>query len=375
MRQFLLRVIVAVGCVCVIHSNISCATSQPPHKKVLFIMAPLLLGGTEVAFVNMMKQLPITADEVDVCLLKKGGPLYHYLRSDVSRVTLQEARKKQYDVVVAYAPWINPSLWMHSIAAKKRVQWLHTDFATMRWIPAVLMPQYRKRYAKKIDQFVCVSTGAKKNFCRRYPSYAGRTCVIQNIIDAETLRSRAEEPITDMPVHPNVPTIVSIGRLSIEKGFDRAIRAAKLLKDAGIDFRWYIIGEGIERAALQKSIRRKGLQAEVTLLGARKNPYPYLKRADLFVSTAFSEGFSLVIAEAKILRKPILAITFTDLRHQITDGINGLIVQNHDAALFKGLRYLLLQPEVRASFSEALQRFEFDNSESLLRIQELFDKK
>ena len=100
-------------------------------------------------------------------------------------------------------------------------------------------------------------------------------------------------------------TIVSVGRLSNEKGFDLAVEASKILKDKNINFRWYFIGDGNQREALEQKIKSYQLQNHVLLLGLKDNPYPYIKKAKIYAQTSRFEGKSIAIDEAKILRKPI----------------------------------------------------------------------
>lgn len=77
--------------------------------------------------------------------------------------------------------------------------------------------------------------------------------------------------------------LVSIGRLNTQKGFDLAIQAAKIIEEKGVEFTWFIIGEGEDEQMLREQIKKERLDDSVKLVGIRKNPYPYIRYADVFV--------------------------------------------------------------------------------------------
>lgn len=123
----------------------------------------------------------------------------------------------------------------------------------------------------------------------------------------------------------NCIKIVSIGRLTDVKRFDRAVEAAKILKDNGINFIWILIGSGELENNLKELIKQFGLEKEFILAGVKANPYPYIKNADIFVQTSDNEGKSMVIDEAKILGKPIVVTNYMTVRDVIKDGEDGMI--------------------------------------------------
>jgi glycosyltransferase involved in cell wall biosynthesis len=119
--------------------------------------------------------------------------------------------------------------------------------------------------------------------------------------------------------------LLSVGRLTEQKGFDMALDAAAILKNNGVDFCWFIIGKGHLQDALQKQIDTLGLNDNVKLLGQRTNPYPYIKNADIFLQPYRFEGKSIVLTEAKLLCKPIIATRYATVSDLITDGIDGIL--------------------------------------------------
>ena len=75
-----------------------------------------------------------------------------------------------------------------------------------------------------------------------------------------------------------------MGYVSIGKGSELAVQVAKKLKEAGISFEWWFIGGVTNDWDYQGFVKKNGLEDNVKFLGVKANPYPYLKRADLYVS-------------------------------------------------------------------------------------------
>src|SRR5690606_16581840 len=104
----------------------------------------------------------------------------------------------------------------------------------------------------------------------------------------------------------NIVNIVSVGKLNKVKGYDRLIAVAAKLKKDAINFNLVIVGEGDERKNLEKLISENQLENQVKLIGFHQNPYKYISKSDLFVSSSRSEGFSSVVVESVILEIPVL---------------------------------------------------------------------
>lgn len=122
-----------------------------------------------------------------------------------------------------------------------------------------------------------------------------------NLNSTELIHSLSvRDDIEDMDT--SVPTVLSIGRLTMEKGFDFALQAAAIMKQSGFRFIWYVMGAG----PLEQELRTMALELDVAdvfvFLGIRSNPYPYIKAATVIAQTSRYEGKSVVLDEAKILK-------------------------------------------------------------------------
>ena len=189
---------------------------------------------------------------------------------------------------------------------------------------------------------MCVSTDLTKLFQGVFPEYRDRVITIRDIRSPQQILGMAQEQIS-LPVQAQV-TIVSVGRLTWQKGFILAVEAAALLRQRGVDFVWYIVGEGGERPALEEKIRTLQLHDRVILLGAKANPYPYIRAADIYVQTSKTEGYCLALAEARMLEIPCVTTDFDVVYEQMVDGENGLVVSMTAQSVADGVQRLIDDP-------------------------------
>ena len=161
-----------------------------------------------------------------------------------------------------------------------------------------------------------------------------------------------------------------MGRLSTEKGFDLAIQAANILKEKEYAFIWYIIGSGMEENNLREMIKKYHVEEYVKLLGIRENPYPYIKNCNIFVQPSRFEGKSVVLDEAKILAKPILATNYPTVRDQLTDK-EGIIVNLTARDIAEGI--LNLTETEQKKYSDYLSTREYGNQDEIEKYYKIFE--
>jgi glycosyltransferase involved in cell wall biosynthesis len=174
------------------------------------------------------------------------------------------------------------------------------------------------------------------------------SCVVYNPIDSEAIFRQSQEPIdTDFPLLEGNPTLISVGRLVHQKGYERLLLIIKQLTDLGYNLTLNIIGEGTERPILEKKIKDLSLENQVRLLGFHKNPYPYIKASDIFVCSSYAEGFSTVITEALILGKAIVATNCSGIKEQLGECHEyGIVSENNNQSLFSKLKELISDPKL-----------------------------
>lgn len=331
-------------------------------EKILILAPEMNCGGTEQALVNMLRILPLTPSDYDVCIEKRGGGLENALPKTASIVSIEQAREIQYSTVVVYAPWIKESIW-RSIPTKRRIHFLHAD---LMHFPT----KYPLNLDKNIDRFVGVSDVVTKSFCTVNPMYAKEIRTIKTCIDVSAIKKGYLEPQNEIVPSSSRVTVITVARLSQEKGIDRALRVHKRLNDEGIDFRWYIIGEGEMRQVLEQQTVAAGLQGKFILLGWRKNPHAFVKAADILVCSSYTESGPMVINEALCVGCPVLSTRVGYAAEYVKSGVNGFVVENSDEALYACLKMLLKNRELVRSLRESAKKFEYNNS---LIVRELMD--
>ncbi len=168
--------------------------------------------------------------------------------------------------------------------------------------------------------------------------------------------------------------ILSIGRLTRQKGYDIAIDALKILKEKYSDIHWWIIGAGELEEQLKKQVKDNELEEYITFLGLKANPYPYIRGCDLLVQPSRWEGKSVVLDEAKILAKPILATNYSTIKDQLRDKKEGLITDISPNAIAEGIAKLRENPQLYNSIQHYLDAHEYGNEKEILQYYELLDK-
>ncbi|MBT1165717.1 glycosyltransferase [Bifidobacterium simiarum] len=250
------------------------------------------------------------------------------------------------------------------INAPIRASWIHAEKIDIRSTYPYLLRDY--------DRIFCVSHIAQSSLSRRYPRLAGRSRVLFNPVDADMIRRRS---MLDVPSElqnpaPSAFRIVTVSRLSSEKNIELSVRVAAMLRDRGLPFLWEVFGEGSEQAGLQALIDRLGVGGRFVLRGAVSNPYPYVRRADVYVQTSRNEGFGLTVQEARILGVPVIATDIPAFREQIVDGQTGFLRPADATALADAIIRLAKHPEERRRMAENLAKVDWDGQQDMSPLYE-----
>lgn len=257
--------------------------------------------------------------------------------------------REYYDVAVAYADGLATWYVAQSISAARKVAFVHTDFAQARYSAAV----ERKNYAC-FERIFFVSGAAQSSFLAAIPELAGKAAVLHSAVDTDEVRRLATQPGPLDTDGFSGLRLLTVGRLSHEKGIDKIPGLLSKLRSDGVQVRWYIAGDGPERAALLSESRRLGLQDALIFLGNLDNPYSAMRACDIYVQPSNYEGYCIALAEARALCKPIVACDFAGAREQVKDGLNGFITGMSIEELYSAVVELVNSPQKRSLFSKAL---------------------
>ena len=317
------------------------------QKKVLFITPSLCQGGIEHSMITMLNLLDKTKYDItlfiyhdDITLLPlvpkevrfvKDNQQPHYYRKPkavfyngiklVSNLVkakkvsekistklkkyihLQKVkhpykdifRKEKFDIVISYAIGICTEMAL-CFKAEKYYVFFHSSVDLHHEMLEKIFPLYNK--------IVAVSDGVKEMLTEKYPHISDRIVVLKNYVDAQKVVDKSNECIN---IKDDKLVLCTCGRLSSEKGFDLAVESANILRQKGIDFIWYFVGDGDERIKVEELINKYKLNDYIKITGYVENPYPYIKACDIYIQPSYHESFGLTIKESVILGKTVVS--------------------------------------------------------------------
>ena len=225
---------------------------------------------------------------------------------------------KKYDAVIAYNdffPWV---VAVECVDATETIGWNHSIYDSIGYSDRIY-----GRELKKLDKIVTISEICKDSLIKHFQIDDNKIFIIENIINKDRIVDLARKKV-NFAFNKNEISLMSIGRLHFQKGYDIFIEA---LSKIHVKWKWhfYIIGDGPDRESLLALIERFALNDNITLLGPKENPYPYLSKCDIYVQPSRFEGYGIAIDEAIALNKPVLA---TDtVRERFDDGKNILLCE------------------------------------------------
>lgn len=353
-------------------------------KHILFIMPDLPSGGAEKVLIDILRNFDYKLYDVTLLLKYRQGVYlndipsavrlrtmfgasniwverwhrllgimhcYHLYHSIVHKlVLLFTLHGLKFDTIVSFME--GEAVRLHSYIvgkATKNVSWVHIDLKTKHWSKVFFRSDCQEQDAyEKMDRIVFVSQEAKVKFLELFGIDAGKCCVQYNLIDSATIRELA----LSKDVKKEKLTVCMVGRLNGQKRYDRALRVVKRLKEEGLDFVLWILGEGELEIDIERQIKEYALEDTVLLKGFVSPPYPYLAKADMFLSTSDSEGFSLVIAEAFCLGIPVVSTKTAGPVELIGDSEFGILVDDDIDSIYQGVKRILCNKKLREYYSE-----------------------
>lgn len=259
---------------------------------------------------------------------------------------------KKFDVVIDYMGYglFNTFYAARKIRGSIKISWVHFE-------PIHAIPDFAvfRNLLSEYDYIMCVSKNSKHQMEKMIPELRDRYKVFYNIINVKNIQLKATEETISK--NPGEVSIVSVGRLTFQKGFDIGIEVIKYLVEDGYPIKWYVIGEGDQRKELEELIGKSGVAKEhIELLGRKLNPYPYISMCDIYFQPSRHEGYGIAVAEARAFEKPIVVTDFAGAKEQLIDGETGIISKCEVEALYHSLKKLLDNPELMKYLSQNLKR-------------------
>ena len=243
----------------------------------------------------------------------------------------------EYDVAVAFA---GPSQMIdyyvcEKVDAKEKWGWIHFDvskFGIDRGMTARLYKNYQHIYI--------VSEAAKKIFDGMFPQFRDKTEVRYNVVAKEQILQMADEGNSFTDGFEGI-RILTVGRISNEKGQRLAIKALSLLRAKGHNVRWYFVGEGKDLEYCKRLVTELNVSDDAVFLGLQTNPYGYMRDCDIYVQPSRHEGYCITLAEALCFDHPIVATDFTGAQEQLKDRMDSIITSYFVEDLADGVEKVL----------------------------------
>ncbi len=346
-------------------------------KKITFYCDSMDKGGTEKATLDLVNNLSSDKYDITIVQLSKGGYYQQFLKDGIKiKEIIPVSPEKSFkwywrlrnlynkiparinhklfigdnqDIEVACG-YGYPNVIVSKSKKAKKILWVHMDVSLDKNRVSLLTKEQGQEYFKNIDRIICVSYECEEKFNEKF-DLKEKTETIYNIVPTKTIRELANKE-TNISFSKRDFNIVSIGRLTWQKGYDLLIDEIEILIKKEKSIHLFIIGEGEEYNSLLNKIRMKGLDDYISLLGYVDNPYPLIKKADLYVCSSRHESFGLTIAESMVLGTPVLSTKCTGPNEILKEDYYGKQVDNQKGSIASGIADLIKNKNILSEYSD-----------------------
>lgn len=308
-------------------------------KKLLFITWSISYGyGTEKSLADVLNRMEKTQYDISILPLFKNSDstifdgnikildslidyteenfdeqaaLNNYYKLLANPMEFNKLLHGRYDCIIA-CNHNAPSYFASYIKGGAKILWIRGD---MRELDYTVLDENTSQYKqvkqehemqamvlKCFDSIAVISDVVRQNLQELF-GITENVIKISNSVDGEKIQDLCKAPVA----LPDKKLFTTLGRLEHNKNQILLLKAAKMVKKQRDDFMVYILGDGEDKARLQKYIEENGLKSNVRILGFVENPYPYIKNSIATVLTSLSEGFSLALVESVMLNTPIIS--------------------------------------------------------------------
>lgn len=391
-------------------------------KKILFIYPFMMLGGSTTSLLALLNNIDSKKYKIYLQLQKNEGQLFNDIPNHVT--ILSEAQKRKgklgkiirilhfifsgyalkafltnrkygkkglskevinyflakksckknkeiYDYAVSFLEGWSSWYLAYNVCAEKKYAWQHSTFSKI-----TDTPQEQISWMNKVNKIVFVDDACTREFNNILPDMKNKSMTIKNIIDSNIIRAKAEcynekDCYLQKFKEKTVIKVITVCRLTIEtKGLDRIVNCSKELIDRGFDFLWYIVGDGADEVRLKKMIEEKNVGDFLIPIGARFNPYPFIKEADIMCMPSRYEGKPMVVTESMILGVPPVVTEYLSARTQIENGVNGIVVDNNEKSIIATMVDLVSNKKKIIELKNQLKLNDFGNKDYIKEIEQ-----
>lgn len=279
--------------------------------------------------------------------------------------------KGSFDFEVAYLEGVPTAFMLANRTAGRKIAFVHCDLSVNKiGYPLYSDPKKCLNAYGMFDKICFVSEDARKGF-ESAIGHLDNTTVVHNVIDVKSILRLAEQP-ADREYGDVSLKLITVGRLAPEKNYSMLLSVvSELSKDYSIEL--WIVGDGELRRELSAIKERESLD-NVHFLGYSDNPYPYIKKADMFVCSSLFEGYSTAVLESVVLSTPVITTDCAGMSEILGDDRYGMIVENSKEGLKKGIIKILNDPEILSRYRSELEKFIPDELPFNNDYNKLFDR-
>lgn len=303
----------------------------------------LIIDRIKFTINNMSQKPPAEKEQIN----------WNFIKNHIEPLT------QEYDAAFGFLEKTPNYFVIDKVKAKKKILAVMTDYKALQMDRNIDVP-----YFEKADAITVLSEESKETLEEIFPEFSTKIMLLENMISEKEILTAAQEEVNDFP--ENEFTIVSVGRLDSVKLHEQGVEIMKLLKDKKLKFKWLVIGDGSLRNKIEQKIEANQLEKEILLLGLRDNPYPYIKKADIFLHLSKFEGYGIAIAEARILKKCIVLNDFTTASSHIKNGFDGVIAPLNPLKIAEEIEKLILDENLRKKYEQNVS-FDKDFAQKILK--------
>lgn len=396
-------------------------------KKILIVSHAMEIGGAEKALLGLLETIDTTQYQVDLFLLRNQGELLKDIPKNINllpaiseysdlavpimnvlkkghfriaygRFKAKRAAKKRvvelglekndvgleyshkftarymppisqedYDAAISF---LTPHYFVtEKVNAKKKIAWIHTDYSAVS-----VDKESQLEMWSQYDHIASISDKAAEAFISVFPTLKEKVVTIQNILPQRYIERQTNAFSVESEM-PNDGTIklLSIGRFCVAKNFDNVPEICKLIREQGLNIKWYLIGFGADEQLIKRKISEFHMEEYVIILGKKENPYPYIKTCDLYVQPSRFEGRCVSVTEAQMLGKPVVITDYPTSASQLEDGVDGIIVPIENEKCAKSIANIIQDKELQHRLVDNTKSKDYSNKSEINTLNDLID--
>ncbi|MDR2074111.1 MAG: glycosyltransferase [Oscillospiraceae bacterium] len=234
----------------------------------------------------------------------------------------------------------------------KIIFWDHESLRGRDWKSVF----FRKMACILSNKILVITQETFKDYYTKIPKSRDKLIQIYNFLESTKSNHK---------YNPDTKMIISVGRISYEKGFHLAVEVAKIIFKKHPDWSWHIYGEGEQKHKIEQLIKEKGLENNLILKGKYKDVYNVYNKYSIFVMPSLREGFSLALLEAKVNKLPSVSFNCPAGPSEILkNSFDGFLIECYNTLkMAEKVNYLIENRDKRIEFSENcrlnLESFEY----------------